>query len=110
MSLSFSTLSMPETRVSLPRCRSCCVAHPRQPLNHTRRAPAVACALYHAALLTRSSCSVGTDACPAASLWGRISVARSLRHRSLDVSIEYEPRGSDGVARPELRQTQLFEV
>ncbi len=43
-------------------------------------------------------------------LWGRISVARSTRHRSLDVSIEYEPRAADSAPQPSLRQAMLYEV
>ena len=50
----------------------------------------------------------GTDALPAASLWCRISVARSARHRSLDVSLEVEARGLDGKQQP--AQVMLYEV
>lgn len=62
--------------------------------------------------LTRSPLllSVGSAAQPAAQVAGRISVVRSTRHRSLDVSIEYEPRGADGAAQPALRQVMLYEV
>ena len=41
-------------------------------------------------------------------IWGRISMARSKRHRSLDVSIEYEARMEDGVAGE--RNVCMYEV
>ena len=53
---------------------------------------------------------LGSASRPAAAIWGRISMARSKRHRSLDVSIEYEPRGVDGAPQPELRDVCLYEV
>jgi hypothetical protein len=66
------------------------------------------------AALTRPSariaCSVGSAARPAAQVSGRISIVRSARHRSMDVSVEYEPRAADGVAQPALRQIMLYEV
>jgi hypothetical protein len=43
-------------------------------------------------------------------IWGRISMTRSKRHRSLDVSIEYEPRTAEGMPQQELRQVCLYEV
>ena len=54
--------------------------------------------------------SLGSATNPAAQVAGRISVVRSARHRSLDVSIEYEPRGGDGAAQPTLQQVMLYEV
>ena len=54
--------------------------------------------------------SLGSAARPAVQLSGRISVVRSTRHRSMDVSIEYEPRGADGAPQPALRQVVLYEV
>ena len=53
---------------------------------------------------------LGTAARPASSLWCRISFVRSARHRSLDVSLEIEPRGPDGKQQPSLRQVMLYEV
>jgi hypothetical protein len=53
---------------------------------------------------------VGSAARPAAQVSGRISIVRSARHRSMDVSVEYEPRAADGVAQPALRQIMLYEV
>lgn len=37
-------------------------------------------------------------------------MTRSKRHRSLDVSIEYEPRAADGAPQPSLREVCLYEV
>jgi hypothetical protein len=54
--------------------------------------------------------SLGSAARPAAQVCGRISIVRSARHRSMDVSIEYEPRSADGAAQPGLRQVMLYEV
>ena len=54
--------------------------------------------------------ALGTPARPASALWCRISFVRSARHRSLDVSLEIEPRSSDGKQQPSVRQVLLYEV
>ena len=54
--------------------------------------------------------SLGSTAQPAAQVSGRISIVRSARHRSMDVSVEYEPRSADGGAQAALRQVMLYEV
>ncbi len=54
--------------------------------------------------------SLGSAARPAAQVCGRISIVRSARHRSMDVSVEYEPRGADGATQAGLREVMLYEV
>ena len=54
--------------------------------------------------------ALGSVGRPAAALWGRISMTRSKRHRSLDVSIEYEARDAGGRGEAGGRRTALYEV
>jgi hypothetical protein len=60
--------------------------------------------------LTSAASRLGTAGNPAARLWLRLSLARSPRHRSLDVSLELEPRAAAGAPQPALRQALLYEV
>ena len=43
--------------------------------------------------------AVGTDACPAMKIHLRISIARAVEHRSIDISLETAGIGSDGSKR-----------
>lgn len=45
--------------------------------------------------------SLGTKEAPATSITGRISIVRSSRHRSLDVSVEYQPCTAAGKGKSE---------
>ena len=51
---------------------------------------------------------IGTDAQPALALSGRISIARSTRHRSIDISLELAATGRNG--RTRRWPAQLFEM
>ncbi len=69
------------------------------------------CAAAMLRLMRARACdSLGSAARPAAQISGRISVVRSTRHRSMDVSVEYEPRCADGGAQAALRQVMMYEV
>ena len=52
--------------------------------------------------------SVGTKDCPASVLKGRMSIARGLRHRSIDISLEVTVVSGSGLSRS--LPAQIFEM
>ena len=40
--------------------------------------------------------AIGTEACPATKIQLRVSIARAVEHRSIDISLETAGIGSDG--------------